>query len=695
MTGHRHRVALRRTDVQSFGHRSWFLIGLLASAVTALGGCAIYRPKPLPWQSNLAPAPTVIVAARDFAIPGLRPAPIDPAKGFTESNVATLAVLGNPGLRAVRRRDHIARAQVFAAGLLPDPVLTGGISKSPFFTGYTAALTEALRALITHAASTAAARAQARRVHLNVVWQEWQVAARARELYVQARTLRRLRTVLGARRRTLERLYRRDLAALAYHEVSSARVSRDLTAWNAAEAAWRALELRENTNRHALDGLLGLEPSVHLRLRRAAREPAITAARYRSALAQLPRRRPDLLALRAGYRSQEQRLRVAILGQFPLIGVGVEKARSAEEGIQSTGFNVSLSLPVFNRNRGSIAIARATRAYLYRRYQARLDESIVQADEVWTATQIMRRQLVVLAAQRAATARAAAMAKRSLSSGTESLAAYARLESAAIGVDVQFIELRGALRQAGVVLGTILAWPIGAHARAVSRASRDHDFEVFARNDQGPVLRHVELLEECVDVRLEARPRVRVERSECLHHRSISGAEELDPVSVRPVTEHELRDGRLDHRIGPEQPIEVGFRAPEQRRFHTRCRRDVPTEDLEELSDESAGRPIGQSDRAAPAADPQEFPCRLFLVRREHHTERGEHDVEALGREGQALRIRRLKRDRQSFGRRTPCGVLQQRFDEVGRHHVRETTSGCEGGVPAACRDVEHPLIRA
>ncbi len=464
MNGRRRIAANREPAARTIVGLARVPICLLAVAAGLLGGCSIYRPKPLPWQPSLASAPTVTVPARDLGgVPGLRPESIDPAKGLTETNVAALAVLGNPRLRAARRQEGVARAQLFAAGLLPDPVLSGGITKSPFFTGYTAALTEAVRALILHGASKAAAKAHAQHVHLDVVWQEWQVAARARELYVQARTLRHLRAALGTRRRDLGRLYRRDLAALARHEITAPQAAGDLAAWNAAETDWRALELRRNANRHALDGLLGLEPSVHLVLRRSAREPVIDSAQYRSALAQLPRRRPDLLALRAGYRSQEQRLREAILGQFPLLGVGVDKTRSAEEGIQSVGFNVSLTLPLFNRNRGPIAIARASRAYLYRDYRARLDESVVQADEVWTATRIMRARLAALAAQRAQLARAVALARRGLANGTERYADYVRLESAAIGVDVPTIELRGALRRAEVVLATILAIPIAAH----------------------------------------------------------------------------------------------------------------------------------------------------------------------------------------------------------------------------------------
>ena len=460
MSGRRRTVRVRSTAARSIVGSSRVLLCLLAVAAAALGGCSIYRPKPLPWQPSLAAAPTVTVPARDLGgVPGLRPEPIDPAKGLTETNVAALAVLGNPRLRAVRRQEGVARAQLFAAGLLPDPVLSGGITKSPFFTGYGAALTEAVRTLITHGASKAAAKANAQRVHLDVVWQEWQVAARARELYVEARTLRHLRAALGTRRRDLGRLYRRDLAALARHEMTAPQAATDLAAWNAAEGDWRALELRENANRHALDGLLGLEPSVRLRLRRITRAPVIDDAQYRSALAQLPRRRPDLLALRAGYRSQEQRLREAILGQFPLLGVGVDKTRSAEEGIQSIGFNVSLTLPIFNRNRGPIAIGRASRAYLHQAYQARLDETVSQVDEIRGAAAIMRRELAHLESRRTARREAAAAARRDLHRGTFSLSDYARVQSGVLSIEAQVIELGASLEQTQAALATLLALP--------------------------------------------------------------------------------------------------------------------------------------------------------------------------------------------------------------------------------------------
>ncbi|HVS77065.1 MAG TPA: hypothetical protein VHE11_09030, partial [Steroidobacteraceae bacterium] len=286
----------------------------LAACAALVGGCAIYRPKPLPAGPDLARSPPLTLPAERFALPGLRPAPFDPARGLTETNVITLAVVDNPRLEAERLRAGVARAQLLEAGLLPDPQLSGGMSWSSVRTGYDAALGEEIRALVTRGAARQAAAAHARQVSLQILWQEWQVAAKARQLYIQLQAIAALRPVLAERRSLLGRVYAQDQASLRRGYVTAGGVTADFAAWRAADADWRSLQLEENEARHALDRLLGLEPGVRLRLSGASNaQRPLSTAEYRAALAALPRRRPDLLALRAGYRSEEERLREAIL----------------------------------------------------------------------------------------------------------------------------------------------------------------------------------------------------------------------------------------------------------------------------------------------------------------------------------------------------------------------------------------------
>ena len=99
------------------------------AALISLYGCASYRAAPLDGndvQIVLASPDRAVLAAaaRDLRHPYLAPVALDFTKPLTPAGVAVLAVLANPGLRALRAREQVAQAQVFAAGLLPDPTLS-------------------------------------------------------------------------------------------------------------------------------------------------------------------------------------------------------------------------------------------------------------------------------------------------------------------------------------------------------------------------------------------------------------------------------------------------------------------------------------------------------------------------------------------------------------------------------------------
>ena len=84
-------------------------------------------------------------------------------------------------------------------------------------------------------------------------------------------------------------------------------------------------------------------------------------------------RRPDLIALRLGYRSADENVRAAILGQFPALVLGGSWS-SDTSNVRSGGPTVTFDLPIFDRNQGRIAQTRATRRLLYEQYRSRLDE---------------------------------------------------------------------------------------------------------------------------------------------------------------------------------------------------------------------------------------------------------------------------------------------------------------------------------
>ena len=101
------------------------------------------------------------------------------------------------------------------AGLLPDPQLSAGMDHptgggSGLMNAYNLGINADLRALITRGAARDSARARARQVNLEVLWKEWQVAEKARQLFVEARAQDQLHAVYTSARDLYRKRYRDD-----------------------------------------------------------------------------------------------------------------------------------------------------------------------------------------------------------------------------------------------------------------------------------------------------------------------------------------------------------------------------------------------------------------------------------------------------------------------------------------------------
>ncbi|TCK75885.1 TolC family protein [Acidipila rosea] len=431
------------------------LLGLM------LSGCASYRPHPLPTAPNLASAPELTVPSRQFFLPGLPPHPISPS-GLDETTVVMLAVFNNPDLKAARLQAGVASAQLLEAGLLPDPQFGAGYATSALNYGGAISLTQDIQAMITRGAAKAAARAAQKQVNLNILWQEIQVAERARELFIQVRSNKQLQDVVQANQVLLLDRYRRDQAAMERGDETAGITSADLILVTDADATLRQLQTEVNLTEHQLNELLGLQPDVQLHLVGPTHLPPLTKGQFDEALAALSHKRTDLLALAAGYHSQEENLRKAILAQFPSLTAGVNLERDPIEGVNAFGPEVTLTLPIFNRNRGQIAIQQATREALRETYQAQLDAAASQADQVWKATRIMAAQLQDLDAQLPVLAKTAAAAERSYRQNNLNAGLYVSVQSDLLSKQAEAIHLRTSLDNAQSALRTLLGLPFAA-----------------------------------------------------------------------------------------------------------------------------------------------------------------------------------------------------------------------------------------
>lgn len=365
-------------------------IGFAAAWSGLAAGCAGYEPNQLPRQPNLA----ATVAALDRAKPGN--GQISPEQPLTLADVGLLAVQNSPDLKAVRARRGVGQAQVIQAGLLPDPVLSGSygvlLAGPDFANAFSAALTADIAALVTLSARREAASKASLQVDADVVWQEWQTNRQAQILAIDIVEQGRL---LQSLEQTLDLLQKRaetTAKGVAQGNATLQMLAPEAVAVTSLQTQLDAAALAQERQWQNLDALLGLEPSVRPQLDTKLRVSVLSEAETAAMLQSLPSRRPDLIALQLGYASEEATLRAAVLGQFPALTLGPSYASDTAR-VQTFGPAITVGLPIFNRNRGAIAIQRATREQLRIEYQARLDTAYGGAKALMANIAILTKQL--------------------------------------------------------------------------------------------------------------------------------------------------------------------------------------------------------------------------------------------------------------------------------------------------------------
>ena len=347
------------------------------------GGCASYSRLPLPVKPDLA-----------ASLSASGPQPLD------MNAVATLAVLNSPELKAARAKAQVSEAQAFAAGLLADPQISGSIDSPTdrgqgYINAYGLGLSLDLQGLLTHAAKKGAANAARDQARLGLLWQEWQSIAQARMLYVQLVLDADKVQFLGAAQQTYTAQAERSGRALQAGDTTVDQAGADLALLSDISIQAGTAQRAALQTQQSLHALLGVAPEVPLSLQPLGAPRLPERADIDVALARLPQSRPDLAALQAGYRSQEAAVRKAVLAQFPMISFGVSKSRDTGN-VRSNGLAMTLSLPLFDRGRGEIAIQSATRAQLRAEFQARLDLSAGVVWRLWAELQELQGELAKL-----------------------------------------------------------------------------------------------------------------------------------------------------------------------------------------------------------------------------------------------------------------------------------------------------------
>src|SRR5579862_7554645 len=422
--------------------------GYLVVVAALLAGCAVYHPAPLPVTPNLAREAPEGVAPLDM------------------ERIATVAVLNSPTLRTARATFGVAQAQAFAAGLLPDPHFSYTAEhpydhvnppdpRYPEYNTYGLELDVDLLSLLTHSSVRASARGDLRNAQLQLLWQEWQTVAEARTLYVEQSIAGERRDFLAHARQIYALAAQHSQSAQAAGNATLEQTSADLAVLQDVSGRLGDAERSLLTAQQGLHALLGIDPSVTLPLQPLPPPRLPSRAEVENGVAALAQRRPDLLALQAGYGAEEQRVRTAILSQFPNVVIGFTKARD-NSNVHSYGGLVNLNLPLFNRGRGQIAVERATREQLRADYQGRLDQATSDVWHLWNELQQLQTQLFSLEQQQPALRRSVDAAERAYRAAEFPAASYYTLVGSYLAAQELHATLLQNLWTDSVALATVL-----------------------------------------------------------------------------------------------------------------------------------------------------------------------------------------------------------------------------------------------
>ncbi len=466
---------MRRPPTTRAAHGVWWAAAMACAVVGPGGGCARPRAVRLGGGVPTPAAPEVVLRA---AVRGGAHGTVvvDESDGLTPVEAALLAVGHNPALAAQRARRGVARAEVVAAHLLPNPALEGEVS-APLggpdarAAGFGVGLGWRIDPLWWRGAREEAARQRAQSVDLEVAWAEWQVAMAARLHAIRLLYLDRQREVaLEATRawRAQAQAHERAHAAGADTAIAVARARRSAAQWRL-----RCLDFERQAiaERAALAQALGVEPDEVPRLdaRWHPREQAEDAA---ALLAALPDRRLDAVALRHAQRAGSAAVRAAALSRFAPVELGVRFSQEVD-GVRAAGFAVRVGLPFFDRNQAAIARASTRREQVRAELAARLAQARAQVWRSASALDVLRGQLQAARNARDAAVRLARLMQRAAQAGSldASLAADAQdaafeARLRALRVEAAYAEVQVALSLASGTLVPRSADSLGGHTPA-------------------------------------------------------------------------------------------------------------------------------------------------------------------------------------------------------------------------------------
>lgn len=429
-----------------------------ALLLAGLSGCATYRPAPLPSVEALlqrSPPTSPQVSPEHPLLPARA---INLVAPLTDLDAARLALIASPDLIAARAQVGVSQAQLFSAGLVPDPQLSLSVDRpdaAGLVNALTAGLSFDLASLFTRADRVAGARNNADKVRLDVAWSEWLALNQVRTLVRRILALERQVDVAGEAEGSSAEIYKLSERNMARGDARLDDVTVYQIGYLDAQDRLLALKRQLTAARQELNAVIGIPPHDVLALSGATPLRSLDALDADVLVSEAAHGRLDIRALAEGYAAQERGVRVATGNAFPLPQLSVSRTRDTG-ALWTRGIGIGAALPLWNRNRGEISIATATLAQLAAEYAARIHRTradVVAHIEDLHAIDAERRALAGQIPQLEESARVIAQATRE---GSLPLVTYETVRAALLSKKLSLLALEQAQTEGEVALETAI-----------------------------------------------------------------------------------------------------------------------------------------------------------------------------------------------------------------------------------------------
>lgn len=386
---------------------------------------------------------------------------LDLESALSLSEIAVLVAINNPDLKAERAKLAIGQAQVLDAGLFPDPQMSFSFdhptNAGPLdVNGWGVGAGYDITALLNRKPRLVASQEAQKQIALDVLWQEWLTVQQAQFLAVKVVYNQQRLTLLEQMKMLYEERYGLSDTAVKAGDITLDVSGTNLTALLDVSSNLTQTRVSNNSTIHALKLALGLRSDASVNLQRLPPPPEIQIKQFNAALQSLPSRRPDLLALKAGVQSQDAKFRAAIRAQFPALNLGFNRLKDTA-GLHSTGIGLNFSLPVFSRNRGQIAITKASRAQLRDAYYARLANAHSQTNVLMDKLDVLKNQQDFLGSYLPQLKMDVDKTRRAFQAGDLDALTFLNLEATWVSKKLELINLQEARWESLLALQTMLA----------------------------------------------------------------------------------------------------------------------------------------------------------------------------------------------------------------------------------------------